>query len=630
MTSGKPQDPFVVLAPVSRVLAGSWDYEATLTTMAQLALPYFGSWCAVDVREGQSMRRVAIIHPDPSKQEIARSLASGWPPEPGDPLGVLAVMKSRATITIPHVDDAFLSRVARTPEALEALRALGIGSVITVPLVARDEVLGAMTFVSADARQRYEESDVQLAEHIAALAALALDNAQLHRGAMGRAEAEAANKAKSEFLATMSHEVRTPINAILGYTELLELGLAGPITVQQRDFLHRIRLSGSHLVGLVSEVLDLSKVEANELVVAHEPALTASAVATAMSLTLPAAQGKGVRLVDGSPDAVVVYRGDEQRVRQVLLNLLSNAVKFTPRGGMVTVTCGIAASPPAEITIPDADTRAGEWAYIRVADTGSGVPRDQQTAVFEPFVQGRSGLTRTKGGTGLGLTISRRLARLMGGEVTLESEPDAGSTFTLWLPAVKDPLDHLGGETATQANTMIARSLWESASNRNYGLAEIGMHVRRHVEDVLEAVARRLITDPAFPAANKLRRSELEDHQLSFITDVVQSLVVIDESGGVSSDLYRDGSEIQRVVASLHGRMRYMQGFTEEQLDRESQIMAEEIHAMIRRYVPEGMGDITLALEVVKRLMQHGDAVSKQAFRHAALAQGMQPVIVTS
>jgi hypothetical protein len=319
----------------------------------------------------------------------------------------------------------------------------------------------------------------------------------------------------------------------------------------------------------------------------------------------------------------------------VLVNLLNNAVKFTPRGGSVTVSCGTTTNPPEGISLPseevaDWDNGSGEWAFVRVSDTGSGIPEDQQTIVFEPFVQGRSGLTRVSGGTGLGLTISRRLARLMGGDVTLESSPGEGATFTLWLPAAKSPLDYLSGETAAQSDTMIARSLWEDAAYRMYGLAEIGMHVRRHVEDVLEAVAKRLLADPMFPAAKDLRSSELEDHQLSFLSDVVQSLVVIDESGGVGSELYRDGSEIQRVVSSLHGRMRFRQGFTEAQVDREAQIVAEEIHAMIRRYVPEGMGDVSLALQVLERLLEQGHNTSKQAFRQAAQVQGMQPVIVTS
>jgi PAS domain S-box-containing protein len=244
-----------------------------------------------------------------------------------------------------------------------------------------------------------------------------------------RARAEAASRAKSEFLAVMSHELRTPLNAIGGYAELLELGIRGPVTDQQREDLARIQRSQRALLGLINEVLNYARLDAGAVRYDLADVPVAEAVGAAEVLVAPQLRAKGLGYAWAGCDPGLAVRADRDKLQQVLLNLLSNAIKFTnARAGLpgrVEVSCeaGDAAGPAAAATV-----------RIRVRDTGVGIPADQLGRVFEPFVQVDQGLTRTQQGTGLGLAISRDLARGMGGDLTAESTPGVGSTFTVTLP----------------------------------------------------------------------------------------------------------------------------------------------------------------------------------------------------
>jgi PAS domain S-box-containing protein len=229
---------------------------------------------------------------------------------------------------------------------------------------------------------------------------------------------ETANVAKSTFLTAMSHELRTPLNAIGGYTELLTLGLGGPTTPEQLDYLDRIRRSQQHLLGIISELLNFSRIEAGTLTYDIGQLSLKQVIEGVVPLIEPQAEVKEIVLKTDVTTHDCLVLGDRAKVDQILLNLLSNAIKFTESPGSVTVECNESVNA----------------ASIKVVDTGPGIPPDKLEAIFEPFVQLGRSLSSAHEGTGLGLAISRELARAMRGDLTVSSKLDVGSTFTLTLP----------------------------------------------------------------------------------------------------------------------------------------------------------------------------------------------------
>jgi signal transduction histidine kinase len=299
----------------------------------------------------------------------------------------------------------------------EVVLRAGIRALLAVPLLREERVVGAIVLL----RRRpgaFTQETVDLLQSFAGQAALAIHNAKLYRELQEKGrELEAASRHKSEFLANMSHELRTPLNAILGFTELVLDGVYGPPPAKIAAQLERVQANGRHLLGLINDVLDLSKIEAGRLELELADFAPAEVVASVQSTTESLARAKGLAFRVRLPPRLPRAHGDARRITQVLLNLVGNAIKFTEAGEVLV-----------EVTA-DAD-----GLELAVADTGPGIPLAEQARIFEEFHQVDSSSTRRQGGTGLGLAIARRIVELHGGSIGVESTPGRGSRFTVRLP----------------------------------------------------------------------------------------------------------------------------------------------------------------------------------------------------
>jgi hypothetical protein len=406
----------------------------------------------------------------------------------------------------------------------------------------------------------------------------------------------------------MSHELRTPLNAVLGYAELLDLGVAGAMSAVQRQQIGRIASSGRHLLRLVNEILDLAKVEAGRLTVSREPRSAAELVDAAIVLSQPLAEAHGLTLAAEPVAARVQFIGDHDRVLQILTNLLSNAVKFTKPGGDIRVETAVEKNVSTSRHLHG----PGPWLVIRVRDSGIGIPKAQLDSIFAPFQQGEGGHTRRSDGTGLGLTISRRLARLMRGDVLVESTSEQGSTFALYLPGTDASEE---SAPATVGDAPQPAPIQEQMR----GLGNIGDGLLREVDTILDAFVTRLRREPSMPAAATLKHTQLVDHLGCFLADIAAALVTLEESGGAPSTLLVDSADIQRVISDRHGLQRARLGWTADALAREAEILREEVEHGIRRCFHDAASapQVEEALNVVRRFLEQGADVTRRALERA-------------
>ena len=402
------------LAEASSILvASALSFEGAIRSLARLGASRLSDWCVVySLERDGSIRPVDAAHRDPRKGDRLGDLLA-------DPLNahkahpIFNVIQTGQSLRIDDVAAPITEAMCPPSERETCGREFPITSAMFTPLIARGRVLGAIMFARAD--RPYRDVDLNLADELTRRAAIAIDNARLYRAA------QEANRAKSDFLAVVSHELRTPLNAIMGYSDILDAGISGPVTQEQHRQLAKVRASARHLLQLIEEILSYARLESGGIELELERTTVSAIMDGAAAVMEFMAQSKNLDLQLHFPQDDSAFWIDAPKARQVLVNLLSNAVKFTDRGA-VDLTGSV----------------ENDQVRFDVTDTGVGMSSEQVQRIFDPFVQGEPPTTRRSGGTGLGLSVARRFARLLGGEITVRSALGEGSTFTVRLPLRKE------------------------------------------------------------------------------------------------------------------------------------------------------------------------------------------------
>ncbi len=404
-------EKLTALGEVSRAVSSTLDVETVLNTIVSRASQLAGAaGCSIyEYDEGAEQFALrATYNYDAEFVEAIRAA----PLRKGEGLmGRAAQM--REPVQVPDITQPGAYQSSHR----DTLIRFGYRALLSVPLLREDQIIGSLSF-NRKAPGEFPPEVIDVLKTFATQSALAIQNARLFREIADKsAQLEAASRHKSEFLANMSHELRTPLNAIIGFSEVLSEGMFGEINEKQTEYLQDILESGRHLLSLINDILDLSKIEAGRMELELSDFDLPNAIENALILVKERASRRGITLGRAIDERLGMIRGDERKVKQVLLNLLSNALKFTPEGGRIDVS----ASPHDEV------------AEVSVADTGIGIAPVDQDAVFEEFRQLGTADKKAEG-TGLGLALSRKFIELHGGKIWVQSEVGSGSTFTFTLP----------------------------------------------------------------------------------------------------------------------------------------------------------------------------------------------------
>ncbi|WP_441339451.1 hybrid sensor histidine kinase/response regulator [Oscillatoria sp. FACHB-1407] len=436
------------LSESSAVLAGTLDYKTTLFNIARLAVPFLADFCFFDILNSHhQVERVAWHHSDPTRQDWFEKLQRYTPPTASRNHPITHVLNTGNANLVSQVTEEWTQATAIDADHLQFIQESQVRSLITVPLIAHGRTLGALTVCLTAASSRcYTQTDLVLAEELGRRAALALDNAQLYH------QAQESNRLKDEFMAVLSHELRSPLNPILGWLQMIR---RGKLTKAQIEHAWAtIERNAKLQAQLVEDLLDISRILRGKLSLNSSVVNLAATIQAAIETVHLAAQAKSIDLrfticEFGLQDSrhpkpnmqhpKLEVLGDATRLQQVIWNLLSNAVKFTPEGGRVEINLSSVSRHSSSVTTKERVTHDKKlmtnYAQIRVSDTGIGISPNFLPSVFDYFRQSDSATTRRFGGLGLGLAIVRQLVEAHGGTVWAESSGEGqGATFTVRLP----------------------------------------------------------------------------------------------------------------------------------------------------------------------------------------------------
>lgn len=401
---------FRFLAESTAVLSASLDSARTLSDLARLCTDEIADWVIIYSYEGTELRRSEVMHCDPAKAETARKLRDYAVNHESE--AVAKLLTSREPQLAAQIDDEALARMIPDDVHRALVREMGVASFMFIPMVARQRLLGAISFISANPERLFGEADLHLAGDLAARAALAIDNARLYE------EARQANQAKTELLAIISHDLRTPLNSIIGYGQLLNMGIPEPLPETAKGQLERILISAKHQLYLIDQLLTFARLDSNHDKVTRARVDVRNVAREAIQLIETQAHEKNLQVRLEVPATPVITNTDPDKLRQVVINLLANAVRYTEEG---------------EIRLEVSTSRTDDI-LIRVADTGIGISPEHLPHVFEPFWQVDPGQRTRGGGTGLGLAVVKQVVALLGGSVSAKSVAGKGSTFQICLP----------------------------------------------------------------------------------------------------------------------------------------------------------------------------------------------------